>query len=43
MSDLFFERTPKGIATPTLDRPEARAAFGFGMQDSLIELLAVSA
>jgi len=39
MSDILFERSPNGIATLTLNRPESLNAFSFAMYESLIEVL----
>ena len=39
MSDILFERSPNGVATLTLNRPDALNAFSFAMYDTLIEVL----
>jgi enoyl-CoA hydratase len=39
MPDILFERAADGIATLTLNRPEALNAFTFPMYEALIELL----
>jgi enoyl-CoA hydratase len=39
MSDILFERSPDGIATLTLNRPESLNAFSFPMYEALIEVL----
>jgi len=39
MSDILFECSPEGIATLTLNRPEALNAFSFGMYEELIAIL----
>ena len=39
MPDILFERAPDGIATVTLNRPEALNAFSFSMYEELIAIL----
>jgi enoyl-CoA hydratase len=39
MSDILFERTPNGVVTLTLNRPDALNAFSFAMYDELIAVL----
>ena len=39
MPDILFERAPDGIATVTLNRPEALNAFSFTMYEELIAIL----
>ena len=39
MSDILQERTPDGVVTLTLNRPDALNAFSFAMYDELIALL----
>ncbi|HEV8312663.1 MAG TPA: enoyl-CoA hydratase-related protein [Burkholderiaceae bacterium] len=39
MSDILFERSSDGIATLTLNRPDALNAFSFAMYDELIGVL----
>jgi len=39
MPDILFDRTPDGITTLTLNRPEALNAFSFTMYEELIAIL----
>ena len=39
MPDILQERTPNGVVTLTLNRPDALNAFSFAMYDELIALL----
>jgi enoyl-CoA hydratase len=39
MSDILCERTPEGVVTLTLNRPDALNAFSFAMYEELIGLL----
>ena len=39
MPDILFDRAPDGIATLTLNRPEALNAFSFTMYEKLIAIL----
>jgi enoyl-CoA hydratase len=39
MSDILCERTPDGVVTLTLNRPESLNAFSFGMYEELIGIL----
>src|SRR5829696_408460 len=39
MPDVLFERSPEGVATLTLNRPESLNAFTFAMYDELIGVL----
>src|SRR3954466_14700922 len=39
MADILFERSPDGIATLTLNRPDALNSFSFTMYEELISVL----
>jgi len=39
MSDILLERTPDGVVTLTLNRPDALNSFSFAMYDELIAVL----